>query len=105
MTRDPAAFLGVTMSERFKKTLRGWIHSSQGYAVRVVGRTGITYRDDRGEIHIDSEAMSSPWNEIVVYTGSIPDTPERPRAEVLNRLHRAFEFAGLRLKREDAWCE
>jgi len=68
-----------------------------------LGRTRIDYRDDHGQICIDSEAMSSPWNEIVVYTGSIPDVPERPKAEVLDRLARVFQFAGWRLTLEDEW--
>lgn len=93
------------MSERFRKTWRGWIRSSDGYAIRVGSRTGISYRDDHGQIHIDSEAMSSPRGEVVVYTGSVPDTAERPKAEVLDRLRRAFEFAGWRLTLEEAWFE
>ena len=93
------------MSETFKKTWRGWIQSSDGYAIRVGSRTGIDYRDDRGEVRIDSEAMSSPWFEVVVYTGSIPDEPQRPRAQVLDRLQRAFDFAGFRLTLEHEWVE
>jgi hypothetical protein len=45
--------------------------------------------------------MSSPLYEVVVYTGSIPDDPQRPRAQVLDRLQRAFDSAGLRLALED----
>jgi hypothetical protein len=71
------------VSETFSKSWRGWIRSTEGYAVRAGSRTGIDYRDDRGEIRIDAERMSDPWSEIVVYTKSIPDTTERPRAEVL----------------------
>ena len=91
------------MSESFKKAWRGWIRSSDGYQIRMLGRTGIDYQDDRGQLRIDAEGMSSPWNEIVVYSGSIPDTPERAREEVLDRLSRAFEFAGWTLTVEDAW--
>jgi hypothetical protein len=94
-----------TMDERFTKTWRRWIRSSHGYAVRVRGRTGIDYRDASGEMHIESEAMSSPWNEVVVYTRSIPDTPTRPRTEVVDRLGRALGYAGFRLTREDAEIE
>lgn len=93
----------MNMNENFKKTWRGWIISTEGYAVRVAGRTGVDYRDERGQIRVDSEGMSSPWNEIVVYTGSIPDTAERPRGEVLDRIRRAFGFAGWQLTLEDAW--
>lgn len=93
------------MSESFTKTWRGWIRSSDGFAVRVGSRTGIDYRDDRGRLRIDSERMSVPWYEVVVYTGSIPDTPDRPRGEILNRLSRAFEFGGWRMTLEDAWLD
>ena len=93
------------MSEQFKKTWRGWAISSEGFSIRLLGRTGIEFRDEHGQIEIDVEAMSSPWNEIVVYTGSIPDTPERPKSEVLDRLRRAFEFRGWKLTLEDTWLD
>ncbi len=91
------------MTESFKRTWRGWIRSSEGYAIRVGSRTGIDYRDREGEIHIDAERMAEPWSEVVVYTRSIPDVPARPRAEVIARLRRAFNFAGWKLTLEDAW--
>jgi hypothetical protein len=46
----------------------------------VSGAVGIDYQDLNGRIRIDSEAMSDSSLEVVVYTGSIPDTEERPRA-------------------------
>lgn len=94
---------GVDVREKFRKTWQGWIRSTEGYAIRAIGRSGIDFRDDHGQIHVDSEAMSTPWNEIIVYTRSIPDTVERPRREVLDRMRRAFDFAGWRLTLEDAW--
>jgi hypothetical protein len=91
------------MSERFKKNrLTGWVRSSDGYAVRVGIKTRIDYRDQLGHIVINSERMSDPWNEIVVYAGSIPDTPERPKTQVIDRVGRAFEFAGWQMTLEDA---
>ena len=95
----------VSSQESFKKSWRGWITSSEGYSLRVGSRTGIDWRDAHGILRIDSEVMSKPWNEIVVYTGSIPDTPERPRSEVLERLRRSFEFMGWQLTLEDAWFD
>jgi len=98
--------IGVVVGEeRFKKSWRGWVRSSEEYALRVTGRAGIDYRDPAGKLRIDSEAMSTPWLEVVVYTCSIPDVPERPRSVVLDRLLRAFEYAGWRLTLEDAWTE
>jgi len=38
--------------------------------------------------------MSTPWSDVVVDTSSIPDMPDRPRAEVAERLRRAFRCAG-----------
>jgi hypothetical protein len=96
---------GMSSQETLRTTWRGWVKSSEGYSLRVGSRTGIDYRDDRGSFHIDSEVMSEPFNEVVVYTGSIPDTPERPQSEVLARLSKAFQHAGLVLTLEDAWLE
>lgn len=93
------------MTERFRKSWRGWIRSSEGYEVRVGSRTGIDYRDQTGSLHIDSETMSEPWRDVVVYTGSIPDRPGRTREEILARIERAFAFAGWRLRREDSWFD
>jgi len=70
------------MSERFRRKWRGWTESSDGYAVRLLGRTNLEFRDSLGSIRIAAEAMSKPWNKVVVYTQSIPDTTDRPRAEV-----------------------
>jgi hypothetical protein len=92
------------MTEVFKKSwLTGWTRSSAGYSVRVGSRTGIMYRDQSGELRIDSEAMAGPELEVVVYVGSIPDDdPERLRAEVLERLKRVFAYRGWKLTAEDA---
>ncbi len=84
----------MTIDEKFRKTWRGWVRSSEGYAVRITGRTGIDYRDGHGRIRVDAEAMSSPWNEIVVHTRSVRDTSQRPKVQVVDRLRRAFDFAG-----------
>lgn len=86
--------------ERFKWTWRGWARSSEGYAVRLLGRTNLQYADEFGELHISAETMSKPCTDIVVYTSTIPDRPERSRREVLARLHRAFEYRGWTLIEE-----
>jgi hypothetical protein len=90
------------MNEKFRWYWSGWIKSSEGYAIRMGGRTGIDYRDEQGDLRIDAERMSRPGNEFVVYTRSIPDTPARPRSQVLERLERACEFARLILTLVDA---
>jgi hypothetical protein len=80
--------------EEFKRGWWGWIRSSDGYSVRLMGRTRIQYRDALGELAIFAEPMSEPWSNVVVDTSSIPDMPYRPRTEVVDRLYRAFKFAG-----------
>jgi hypothetical protein len=87
----------VQLAERFHKSRRGLIRSSDGYSVRIVGPTGIDYSDPDGELRIDSEVMARPSREIVVYTTRIPDTPERPRQLVVDRLDRALGFDGWHL--------
>lgn len=89
------------MTESFRKTWGGTIRSSEGYSVRVLGRTGLEYSDGRLKMRINSESMPDPWLEVVVYTRSIPDTPELPRADVIDRLRRAFDYAGWRLTLEE----
>ena len=90
------------MAETFTRSWRGWIRSSDGYAVRLTGRSRIDYVDQHGELHVASEAMSKPWYEIVVYVSSIPDSPQRSRADVLARLHRALSYAKFQLTDDDA---
>jgi hypothetical protein len=84
-------------NETFRKSWHERVSSSDGYSVRVIGRTGLDYRDDLGSFRIDSESMSGPDMEVVVYPRSIPELPGRSRAEVLDRLRRAFEYAGWKL--------
>jgi hypothetical protein len=80
--------------ETFRRGWWGWIRSSEGYSVRLLGRTKLTYSDEHGQLTLFAEAMSDPWSNIAVDTNSIPDRPEMPRDEVVDRLHRAFRFAG-----------
>lgn len=65
--------------EEFRRGWWGWIRSSDGYSIRLIGRTRLQYRDALGELDIFAEPMSQPWSDIVVDTSSIPDTPDRTR--------------------------
>jgi hypothetical protein len=80
--------------ETFRRGWRGWIRSSKGYSVRLLGRTNLQYVDSLGELKIGAEAMSKPWSNVVVDISSIPDRPEMPRDAVADRLRSAFAFAG-----------
>jgi hypothetical protein len=66
-----------------------------------MGRTNLQYRDEFGDLHISAEVMSKPSTEVVVYSATIPDRPERPRAEVVSRLRRAFDYRGWSLVDEN----
>jgi hypothetical protein len=88
-------------SETFKWNWRGWARSSEGYAVRLMGRTKLQYSDEFGDVHIAAEAMTKPSTEVVVFTTTIPDRSERPRDGVLSRLRRAFPYKGWSMVEED----
>jgi hypothetical protein len=88
-------------TETFKRNWRGWTRSSDGYAVRLLGRTNLQYVDEYGELRLSAEAMSRPWSKIVVDTSSIPDRAGRPRAEVVSRLRRVFDHKGWSLVERD----
>lgn len=72
---------------------RGWARSSEGYAVRIVGRYDLQYEDEFGLQHIFVEPMAD-WTDIVVDTSQVVATPERSHAEIVDRLRRAFAYCG-----------
>lgn len=80
--------------ERFRKTWRREIISSEGFRVRMVARTAILYKDGGGSIRINCEAMTGAGLTVQLFSDSIPDTPSRPRQAVLDNVRRAFLFAG-----------
>lgn len=80
--------------EKFRRGRWGWIRSSDGYSVRLLGRTRLQYRDSLGELDVFAEPMSRPWSDITVDTSTIPELPDRSRKLVVDRLFRAFQFAG-----------
>jgi hypothetical protein len=79
--------------ETFRANWREWARSSEGYAVRLVSRNDLQYKDDWGDLSVFAEPMAY-WTDIVVETATIPDRPERSREEVLSRLRRAFQYRG-----------
>ena len=72
----------------------GWVVSSEGFSVRIEGKTGLRYKEEHGEPRIDSEAMAVPRMVVVVYTRTIPNSETRPQSQVLSNLQRAFLFVG-----------
>lgn len=76
--------------------------SDEGFSVRVLGRTGIRYREGDRELHIDSEALAGPAG-MAIYAHSIrsweppcQDVPldEVSRARVIENVRAAFKFWG-----------
>src|SRR5438445_4930322 len=96
-TRWPGRGLGSLRRmppETFKREWLGWARSSEGYAVRLMGRADLQYKNEFGVLHISAEPMSKPMTNIVVQTSTIPDGPGRSREDVVSRLRRAFEYRG-----------
>ena len=87
--------------ETFKWNWQGCARSSEGYGVRLLDRINLHYTDEYGDVRISAEAMSKPSTEIVVYTATIADRPERSRKKILLRLRRAFDDKGWTMVEED----
>jgi hypothetical protein len=80
--------------ERFKRRWwTGWIQSTEGYSVRIVGRNDLQYVDEDRRLSLFVEPLAN-YTDIVIDTSTIPDMSQQSRAELLERLQRAFRFAG-----------
>jgi hypothetical protein len=84
------------MSEKFRRGWWGWIRSSEGFEVRIMGRNDLQYRDAAQHLHLFVEPLAN-WNDIVLDKASIPDTGELPTSELIQRLRRAFTARGWNL--------
>ena len=84
------------VTEKFKRSWRGWIRSSEGFEVRIMGRNDLEYRDAACHLHMFVEPMAN-YADIVLDRASVPDTAELPRAELVQRLRRAFTARGWNL--------
>ena len=58
------------------------------------GRTVLTYKDAQGELRVDAEPMAGSGITVAVYSGSIPDSPQRGRVQVMDNIAKAFLHAG-----------
>lgn len=88
------------MGETFSRRWTGWIQSSLGYSVRIVGRNRLEYFDESQRLDLFVEPLAN-HSDIVLDTTSFPDLPAETRIEVIDRLHRAFRFAGWTLIESD----
>jgi len=82
------------VAETFRKTWRHEIVSSEGFSARLSGRTSLTYKDALGELRVDAEPMAGPGIKVAVYSNSVPHSPHRSRAQVMDNVARAFLHAG-----------
>jgi hypothetical protein len=64
------------MTEEFKKTGMNTVTSANGFTVEVKLPGGVLYRDDQGEIRIDSECLVDPHG-IVLYTQGLEKSSAR----------------------------
>ena len=80
--------------ETFRKTWRREVVTSEGFSVRLSGRTSLTYKDALGELRVDAEPMAGSGIKVAVYSNSVPDAPQRSRAQVMDNIARAFLHAG-----------
>lgn len=86
--------LATMAVESFTRTWRGWTRSSEGYAVRIMGRNDLQYEDEFGLQHIFVEPLGRRWNNIDVETTTITEHSDRPREVVVDRLRRVFAHRG-----------
>lgn len=93
------------MPEEFTEPEPNLIESSQGFSVRVLGRTGIRYSAGGRSVWIDSEVLAEPVS-IAMFPSSIQfwegDDPsrvaDREREQIVENIKRAFDACGYRLQ-------
>jgi hypothetical protein len=85
------------VTERFRRTWRGEIRSSQGFSVRIIGRAGLLYKQGEKSWRFSSEVMAGPGIAVMLHADSIPDGGDLNRIEVIGNIKRAFLYAGWHL--------
>jgi hypothetical protein len=82
------------MTEEFKKTGMNTVTSANGFSVEARLAGGVLYRDDQGELRIDSEWSVDPHG-IVLYTQGLDKKVPRARLDtILSNASRALEYLG-----------
>jgi hypothetical protein len=89
------------MEERFSEPEPNLITSTEGFSVRVLGRTGLLYQEGERSMWIDSEVLATP-RTIATSKDSIKhwDTPDDgliddvARDRIADNMKRAFEGCG-----------
>jgi len=83
----------VTVEETFSEPSPNYVVSSRGYAVRILGRSGLELELPGQSIRINSEMLAVPG--AAVYVGSIPEVAGVSKDEILRHVKAALNFLGL----------
>lgn len=84
----------VQREEKFRRTFTGWVVSSLGYRVKPLPRSCVLYKDQWGLVEVDAEMLVHEPYGYVIYTHSIPTGHHHSRAEIADRIRRAFRAGG-----------
>lgn len=89
----------------FRKTKKGIIEYDEGFAIRILGRAGLEYKEGSKIMLIDSEILNNPKVGYVVasssiskWKGSKQKIGENDRLRILNNIKKAFKFIGYNIK-------
>lgn len=96
------------MAEQFSEPQPNVYESSDGFSVRVLGRTGMRYDEGRRCVSIDSEVLAKPRAialakaSIRVWEGPEPgEVSDADRDRIANNIERAFTACGYELEVHD----
>jgi hypothetical protein len=89
---------GNRMDEQFSEPEPNVIESTEGFSIKVLGRTGLRYTEGARSVSIDSEVLAKP-RAILMYKETIrtwegPEPEEvsaKDRDRIANNINRAFE--------------
>ena len=93
------------MDEQFSEPEPNLIVSTEGFSVRVLGRTGLRYLEGERSVWIDSEVLAKP-RAIAMATASIrywegagaESVDETARNRIAGNIKRAFDACGYELE-------
>ncbi len=94
------------MSSEFSASRPNLIESTSGFAVEVLGRTGMRYTEGGRSLFVDSEVLAKP-GAMALYSSSIKawDAPHEneaitddDRSRIIDNIGRAFASKGYELE-------
>lgn len=93
------------MDEHFTEPEPNVIKSTEGFSVRVLGRTGMRYTEGTRSVWIDSEVLAKPraiamFKETIrIWEGPEPEeVSAKDRDRIADNIKRAFEACGYELQ-------